>query len=139
MREDGGLSARGKTFWYSLAMRILVRLVLSALSLLIIAHLVPGFTIQSFYAALIAALVLGLINTFIRPIIALFALPFTLITLGIFSFVINAGLLLFVASIVKGFTITNFSAAFFAALLLWLVNMALTYLLSPPKRAFFPE
>ena len=67
----------------------------------------------------------------IRPIISLFALPFTIVTLGIFSFVINGFLLLFVASVVKGFTITGFSAAFWAAILLWLMNVAISFLLTP--------
>lgn len=89
----------------------IVRLILNALALLAIAYLVPGFDVTNFYSALMVALILGLVNAIIKPILIILTLPITIITLGLFIFVINIFLLWFVSTIVKGFTIETLSAA----------------------------
>lgn len=107
-------------------MRILVRWLLSALALILITYVVPGIHITSFYTALIAALVLGLINALIKPIIVLLTLPFNIITLGLFTLVINTALFWLASTIVKGFGIDGFWPAFWGALVMmvtgWIVN-----------------
>ena len=101
---------------------LLLAWIINALSLFLVTLILPGFHIANFYVAMIAALILGLVNIVIRPIILLLTLPINLITLGIFTFVINALMLLLVSTIVKGFTIDNFTTAFWAAILLWLMS-----------------
>lgn len=112
---------------------ILLRWLLNAIALLLIANLLPGFHVDSFYAALIAALVLGLVNILIKPILLLLTLPITIVSLGLFTLVINALMLLLVSSVVKGFTIDTFGVAFLGAILLWLVSMAINILLTPKQ------
>jgi putative membrane protein len=107
---------------YNKGMQILAKWAISALSLMIVANIVNGFTIESFYTALIAALVLGFLNTIVRPLLLLLTLPINLLTLGLFTLIINGGLIYFVGTFVKGFEIT-LSAAIIASILLWLVNM----------------
>lgn len=89
-------------------------------------YIVPGIHIDSFYAALVAALVLGFINVLIKPVLLLLTLPVNLLTLGLFTFVINALLFWFVSSVVKGLVVSDFAAAFWGALCLtiasWLTN-----------------
>lgn len=103
-------------------MRLLLRWLLSALALLAITYLVTGITVTNFYAALVAALVLGLINALIRPIIVVLTLPFNVITLGLFTLVINALMFWFASTLVKGFTVGGFWPAFFGAMLMWIFN-----------------
>lgn len=102
---------------------MIIRWLLSALTLLAASYLLPGFHVSSFYAALITALALGLVNIFIRPLILLVTLPINILTLGLFTFVINASLLMLVSTFVKGFQIDSFVTALMAALLLWLMGM----------------
>lgn len=103
-------------------MMLLLRLLINAVSLLAITQLVDGFSVDNFYYALIAALVLGLVNAVIRPIIHLFTFPITLLTLGLFSLVINAALIWFVSTFLDGFTVEGFLPALFAAILLWIMS-----------------
>ncbi|MBI4032631.1 phage holin family protein [Candidatus Berkelbacteria bacterium] len=103
-------------------MILILRWVLSALSLLLVAYLVPGVEVAGFYAALVAAAMLGVANLLVRPILFLLTLPITILTLGFFTLVLNALMLWLVSTIVKGFDITSFSAALWAALILWLVS-----------------
>ena len=108
---------------------IILRWLINTLALLFIAQLVPGFVVENFFSALIAALVLGLVNAFVRPILLLLTLPINLLTLGLFTFVVNALMLLLVSHVVKGFTITSFAAAFIGALLLWAISWLTNYFL----------
>ena len=93
----------------------------SALAILITAYLIPGVTI-TVISALILAVVLGLINMFLKPIIFILTLPITVVTLGIFSLVINACMILLAAKIVPGFSVAGFWTAFWFAIVLSLVN-----------------
>jgi len=110
-------------------MKLLLRWVISAGALLLIAYFIPGFIVSGFYTALIAALILGLLNAIIRPIVHIFALPITILTLGLFSLVINALMMLLTSTIVKGFEVAGFWPAFWGALIMtivgWITNSIL--------------
>ena len=98
-------------------MKILVRWFLLAAALLLVAHLYPGVVVGSFGSALIAAVVLGLLNTLLRPILVLLTLPVTVLTLGLFLFVINALMFYFAASMLDGFHVAGFGAALIGSLI----------------------
>jgi len=106
-------------------MKIIVRWLLLAAALLLVAHLYPGVTVASFTSALIAALVLGLFNTLVRPLLVLLTLPVTLITLGLFLFVINALMFWAAASVLQGFHVNGFVAALVGSLLYSLCCMVI--------------
>lgn len=98
--------------------KILVRWLLLAAALLLVAHLYSsGIVVASFVSAMIAALVLGLFNTLVRPLLVLLTLPVTLVTLGLFLFVINALMFWAAASVLSGFHVTGFGAALIGSLL----------------------
>ncbi len=101
---------------------MIIHWLVTALVLLLIANILPGFSVDNFTIALIAALVLGLVNLFIRPLVLLFTLPLNILTLGLFAFVVNALLLWLTAGLVDGFEISNFLSALVGALLLALVT-----------------
>lgn len=98
-------------------MKILVRWLLLACALLLVAHLYPGVTVQSFGAAMIAALVLGLFNAVLRPLLVLLTLPVTVLTLGLFLFVINALLFWGAAHLLDGVAVAGFGAALIGSLI----------------------
>ena len=102
---------------YAVGMKIIVRWLLLAAALLLVAHLYSGVVVASFGAALIAAFVLGLFNTLVRPLLVLLTLPVTVITLGLFLFVINALMFWAAASVLDGFSVTGFKAALIGSLL----------------------
>ncbi len=106
-------------------MKILVRWFLLAAALLLVAHLYPGVAVNSFGSALIAALVLGLLNTLVRPLLVLLTLPVTLLTLGLFLFVINALMFWAAASMLGGFQVSGFWAALIGSLLYSLCAMVI--------------
>lgn len=109
-------------------MKLLLKWLINALALLGIAYLIRGISVSSFYVALIAALVLGLINALVKPLLILLTLPVNILTLGLFTFVINALLFWFASTIVKGFFVADFAAAFWGALCLSVVSW-LTHIL----------
>jgi putative membrane protein len=98
-------------------MKILLRWLLLAAALLLVAHLYPGVSVKGFGTALIAAFVLGLLNTLVRPLLVLLTLPVTVITLGLFLFVINALMFWAAASVLQGFAVTGFAAALIGSLI----------------------
>ena len=98
-------------------MKTLARWLLLAAALLLVAHIYPGVTVGSFGSAMVAALVLGLLNTLLRPILVLLTLPVTLLTLGLFLFVINALMFYFAASLLNGFHVAGFGAALIGSLI----------------------
>lgn len=107
-------------------MRLLLSWLLSAIALLVVSYLVPGFHVEGFKEALIAAVVIGLINATLGIIVKLITLPLTLVTLGVFWWVVNA-LMLMLASrlLAPNFVVSGFFAAFLGAIVLSLVNMVL--------------
>lgn len=107
-------------------MRLLVNWLLSAISLWIVAHFLPGFYVRGFVAALIAALVIGLVNATLGLFLKIITLPLTVVTLGIFWLVINALMLMFASALLRpDFVVRGFWPAFWGAIVLALVNMVL--------------
>ncbi len=98
-------------------MKLIVRWLLLAGALLVVAHLYPGVAVASFGSALFAAAVLGLLNTLVRPLLVLLTLPVTLLTLGLFLFVINALMFWSAASLLDGLAVTGFAAALIGSLI----------------------
>ncbi|WP_048320750.1 phage holin family protein [Crocosphaera watsonii] len=96
--------------------------VITALSLLITAYLIPGITINGFTVAAIATLVMGLINAIVKPILLLFTLPLTVLTLGLFLFVVNAISFSLVSYFTPGFTVNSFLDALFGSIVLSIVS-----------------
>lgn len=109
-------------------MKLILTWLLAACALLLVAYLYPGVQVQSFTAALIAAAVIGLFNAVLRPILVILTLPVTIVTLGLFLFVINALLFWAAASVLSGFQVSGFVAALVGSLiysvLMLLVNTA---------------
>ncbi|MFA4942521.1 MAG: phage holin family protein [Patescibacteria group bacterium] len=103
-------------------MKLLIRLLLNVIALLVSPYLIAGVDVANFYTAIIAAIILGLVNAILRPILVILTLPINILTLGLFTLVINSLLVLFVASFVKGFAVIGFWPAFFLSLFLWLVS-----------------
>lgn len=115
-------------------MRHLINWFLSALAVWVVAQFVPGFHVSGVAAALIAALVIGFVNATLGALLKLITLPLTVLTLGIFWFVINALMLELASKLVPGFRIDTFLAAFEGAIVLSLVNMLLRWLAGTNKR-----
>ena len=109
---------------------LLLRWLVSAILLLVVSHLVPGFEVANLRSALIAALVIGLVNATLGFFLKIITFPLTLVTFGIFLLVINALMLMFVSGLVRGFVVRGFAPAFWGALLLALLGM-LTRWLTP--------
>jgi putative membrane protein len=102
--------------------RILTRLIVTAFALILVAEFIPGIEVDSVLTALIAALVLGVLNAFVRPILVILTLPITLLTLGLFIFVLNAFLFWGVASFLDGFTVSGFWPALFGSIIVSIVS-----------------
>ncbi|HSY13269.1 MAG TPA: phage holin family protein [Verrucomicrobiae bacterium] len=107
-------------------MRLLLNWLLSAIGLLIVSYIMPGFHVSGFGAALIAALVIGLVNATLGLFLKIVTFPLTILTLGIFWWIINALMLLFASAILRpSFIVSGFLPAFLGAIVLSLVNMVL--------------
>ena len=104
--------------------RFLLAWLVNTLALIAVAYLMPSITVSSFGAALIAALVLGLVNAIVRPVLVLLTLPVTILTLGLFIFVLNGLLFWMVASWLEGFHVAGFWSGVFGAILFSLVSAA---------------
>lgn len=98
-------------------MKLLTRLLLTALVLLVVANYIPGINVDGFYPAFMAAVILGLLNLFVRPVLVILTLPITFITLGLFMFVINASLFWFAATFLDGFSVDSFWYALLGSLI----------------------
>lgn len=115
-------------------MRLLLNWVLSALAVWIVAHVVPGISVSGAMAALIAALAIGFINATIGLLLKILTFPLTLLTLGLFWFVINAAMLKLASVLVPGFEVRGFFAAFLGAIVLSLVNSLLHWVFMPSHK-----
>ena len=115
-------------------LRLLVHWVLSALAIWIVSRLVPGFNVSGATAALIAAVLIGFINATLGLFLKIVTFPLTLLTLGIFWFVVNALMIKLAASIVPGFHVASFAAAFWGGIVLSLLNMLIRAILPGPER-----
>lgn len=107
--------------------QFLLTWLLTALALVITANIVPGFVVKNFVAALVAAVILGLVNAIIRPILVLLTLPITLVTLGLFLFVVNALTIWLAGSITPGFIVAGFLPALVGSIVLTLVASVLNF------------
>jgi putative membrane protein len=116
-------------------MKLIIKWLLAACALLLVAYLYPGVQIQSFGSALIAAAFIGLFNTLLRPILVVLTLPVTVVTLGLFLFVINALMFWAAASLLDGFHVSGF----WAALLGSIIYSVLMLVVDAALRALFPR
>ena len=110
-------------------MKLILKWLFSAVALLAVAYLYSGVTVTSFTSALIAAAVLGALNTVVRPVLVLLTLPVTLVTLGLFLFVINALMFWAAASLLGGLHVTGFVAALIGSLIYSVLQLAIDFLL----------
>lgn len=102
---------------------LVIRWLLFALALLFIAWIIPGIHLAGFKAALLASLVIGIVNVLIRPILVVITIPITIFTLGLFIFILNALLFLLVGHIVPGFQVDGFLSAFLGSILLSILSI----------------
>ena len=110
-------------------MNLLILWLINTVSLIAVAYVMPSIRVSSFTTALIAALVLGLVNAIVRPVLVLLTLPVTLLTLGLFIFVLNGLLFWFVGSVVQGFEVQGFWSGVFGAIIYSLISWLLSGLL----------
>ena len=111
-------------------MRFLLRLLLNGLAIMVAAWFVPGVRLAGVVPAILAGALLGLVNALVRPILLLLTFPFTLLTLGLFIFIVNAICFALTAALVPGFDLSGFFAAFFGALVVTIVSWVLNALLA---------
>jgi len=120
-------------------MYLIVRWIINALALMLMPYIFTSIHVANFYVALITALILGLVNALIRPVLILLTLPVTILTLGLFILVINALMFWFVASFVQGFSVAGFWPAFWGAIVYSIISWALSALVLgnpvPPRQA----
>lgn len=116
-------------------MKLVLKVLLTAVAVLILAQVLPGVHVAGYVAAIIVAVVLGLLRIFIRPLLVLFTLPITILTLGLFLFVINALIILLADKLVDGFAVAGFWYALLFSLLLSFFQSILFSLLKDKKRA----
>jgi putative membrane protein len=108
---------------------LLIQWIISAASLLIVSYIIPGFVVEGIGTALIAAVIIGLINATIGLFLKIITLPLSILTFGIFFLIINALMLMLASSVAPGFHVAGFWTAFFAAVVLAIVSMILRHLL----------
>lgn len=111
-------------------MKLIAKWIVVALTILALPSFVPGISVSMFSTALLVAFVFGLLNAVVRPLILLIAFPITLITFGLFSFVVNAGLFLWVGSFIKGFEVVGFLPALYGSLAVSAVSYVMNMVLS---------
>ncbi|MCR4326384.1 MAG: phage holin family protein [Candidatus Roizmanbacteria bacterium] len=109
-------------------LNLILNLVVATLAVLISDYLLPGVTINGLTTAVITAIVLGLLNTFVRPILQIIALPISILTLGLFALIINTAMVVAAGALVPGFVVESFLSAFFFSILLSIVSAVLNML-----------
>ena len=115
--------------------RMILHWILSALAIWIVSRVVPGFIVTGATAALIAAIVIGLVNATIGLVIKIVTFPLTVLTLGLFWFIVNAAMIELASAFVPGFHVQSFASAFWGGIVLSLVNMLLKWLVMPTREA----
>lgn len=111
--------------------RFLIKWFINIIALLVVIHVIAGVSIDNMQTVLVAALILGLLNSVLRPFILILTLPFTIMTLGLFTLFVNGFLFYLAAKFVKGFTVAGFWNAFWAALLFSVISSILSFMLTP--------
>jgi len=114
-------------------MTIIIRILITALGLLLAAYLIPGIVVSGLYIAIITAIILGVLNLIARPILVVLTLPITVLTLGLFIFVINAAIFWFTAPFIDGFGVDGFISALFGSLLVSVVSTVGNKLVIPSQ------
>ena len=109
---------------------LLIKWIVNSTALLVVAHIVSGVSVDNWVTVFVAALVLGLLNAFLRPVLIFLTLPVTILTLGLFTLVINAALFYMAAHLVRGFHVAGFWQAFVAAFVFSIVSFLLNIVLS---------
>lgn len=115
-------------------MKLFLKILLTALAVIILANILPGITINSYTTAVIVAVTISLLNMFVRPLLVFFTLPATIVTLGLFLFVINAVIILLAGNLVTGFVVNGFFTAFLFSVLLSIFRSFLFSLLKEDKK-----
>lgn len=110
-------------------MMLLFKWLIMATSIMLAAYVIPGVVIKGFFAALWVALFIGIINVLVKPFLILITLPINILTLGLFTFVINALLILLASSIIKGFEVKGFWVAMLFSIVLSIINFLMGHLL----------
>lgn len=118
---------------------IVIRWLIMTVAILLTAYLLAGIRVSGFFSALAAAAILGILNTFLKPILIILTLPITVITLGLFTFVINALLLLMVSGVISGFQVAGFGWALLGAFLISVVSWILSTFISDQEDQFYVE
>ena len=118
---------------------ILIRWLVLTIGVMLTAYLIEGITVSGFFAAFFAAALLGVLNAFFRPILLILTLPLTILTLGLFTFVINAILLMMVSGVIPGFEVHGFWSAVLGALLISLVSWLLNSFISEKGKVKYIE
>ena len=103
----------------------LIRWLILTAAIMFTSYILDGIQVSGFFSALLAAAILSVLNVFLRPVLILLTLPFNILTLGLFTFVINAILLMMVSGVISGFTVRDFGSALFGSLLISIVNAVL--------------
>lgn len=114
-----------------------IRWLINAVGLLIVSKLMASIEIDGILTAVVAAAVIGIINIFLRPILIILTLPINILTLGLFTLVINGLIFYFVGNIVEGFQVTGYLAAFLGALILSIINVLATFMIGMGKGKAF--
>ena len=118
---------------------VLIRWLVLTISIILTSYLVDGIYVESFFSALFAALILGILNALFRPVLLVITLPINILTLGLFTFVINALLLKMVSGVVPGFYVHGFWSAVFGSLIISLVSWLLSSFVSDRGRIGYIE
>ncbi len=105
-----------------IAMNVLINIIINAIAVVVAAYVLPGVQVETFTIAIVVAILLSILNTFVKPILVFLTFPITILTLGLFIFVINALLILFVSNLVPGFKVHSFWSALLFSLILSLVS-----------------
>jgi len=115
-------------------MNYILKILLSAVAVFVLANLVRGITIESYLTAIIVAIVLGILNTSVRPLLIFFTIPLTIVTLGLFLFIINAFIILIAGYFISGFTVTSIFSALLFSILLSILQSILHSILKENKK-----
>lgn len=115
-------------------MKIFLKILLTALAVIVLANILPGIAVTNYVTAIIVAVTIALLNMFVRPLLVFFTLPATIVTLGLFLFVINAIIVLLAGKLVTGFVVSGFFAALLFSVLLSIFRSVLFSLLKEEKK-----
>ena len=113
--------------------QLIVRWIINSTALLVVVHVVSGVSLDNWMTVFVAAIVLGFLNAFLRPVLIFLTLPVTVVTLGLFTLVINAFLFYLAAHLVRGFHVASFGRAFIAALVFSIVSFLLNFFIGSTR------